>query len=169
VLYLCTRRLYHWTLCQSCLDPDPSRQARLQASIRMLDYCCFTSRTQHRLPTQSRRSSFQQFSSNRRRRRSAGHVVMTLPCPERDPLTWGEGTAAWPPRATGPACSDPTAVHAPAPSRLGGGMERCTLPADLLFAGAAGRTLYRLVLWFLTPSILIRSSEGSSEQSALFP
>jgi hypothetical protein len=28
---------------------------------------------------------------------------------ERDPLTWGEGTAAWPPRATGPACSDPTA------------------------------------------------------------
>jgi hypothetical protein len=28
---------------------------------------------------------------------------------ERDPLTWGEGTAAWPPRVTGPACSDPTA------------------------------------------------------------
>jgi hypothetical protein len=33
----------------------------------------------------------------------------TAPARERDPLTWGEGTAAWPPRATGPTRSDPTA------------------------------------------------------------
>jgi hypothetical protein len=42
---------------------------------------------------------------------------------ERDPLTWWVGTAAWPPRATGPARSDPTAPcstsEEPAPSGRG--------------------------------------------------
>jgi hypothetical protein len=48
-------------------------------------------------------------SEHAQRRGERSTTPPRLPARERDPLTWGVGTAAWPPRATGPARSDPTA------------------------------------------------------------